>query len=151
MKVKIQILVRDQVLKCLWQKHLSPQKFLSHLQHQTKLQVKKRKIIRKKEEQFLETCSQAISKISNTKREIDEFDAIGIGWAAKVRKLTDVQKILDEDLINQTLKKAYFQELTKTTVIQDLHSSVPSSITPNFEFSQTTTQSNSNDTIIFTL
>ncbi|KAF5302425.1 hypothetical protein FQR65_LT08514 [Abscondita terminalis] len=113
----------------------------------TQTASEKRKMIRRKDDQFLKCCSQAIKKLSSgsngtsTKPVVDEFDALGISWAAKLRKLDDVQKVLAEDLINQTLKKAFFGELTRFSTIQEVHGSIISSSfksTESYQFSQET-------------
>lgn len=81
---------------------------------------KSNKSLRKKEDDFLATCSDAITEISKNKNnDVDEFDALAITWVAKLRKLKEKQMVLAEGLISEVLKKAYFEELTRATVIKD--------------------------------
>lgn len=90
-------------------------------------------MMRKKEDEFLATCSQTLYKINERNDQtkamqvLDEYDALGINRAAKMLKLDDSQRILAEELINQCLKMAYFKEITRTTRLED--SILPSPIT----------------------
>lgn len=70
-----------------------------------------------------------IAKNDTTTRRsaIDEFDALGITWAAKLRRLDEQQQILAEDLINGVLSKAYFKELTRETAITNFSKPTSSS------------------------
>lgn len=81
--------------------------------------AQKRSCARKKEEDFLSTCTQVLKTITNPTRNLDEYDGIAINWAGKLRKLDADQQVLAEDLINQVLKKAYFKELTRSSVVED--------------------------------
>lgn len=76
------------------------------------------KYLRKKEEDFLASCTNAINQIIKTPND-DEFGAMAITWASKLRKLKEEQMVLAEGLINQVLQKGYFNELSRSTAITD--------------------------------
>lgn len=55
------------------------------------------------------TCTDAL------KSQIDEYEAIGLNVAAKLRKMDANQAILAESVINKVLYKGMFKQLTTVT------------------------------------
>lgn len=58
---------------------------------------------------FMATCTDAL------KSQIDEYEAIGLNVAAKLRKMDANQAILAESVINKVLYKGMFKQLTTVT------------------------------------
>lgn len=69
----------------------------------------------------MNVCSTALSQ----KDEVDEFMAIAINIAAKLKKMSSEQAYLSESLIHQILTKGLFNELTRTTVITEMSAAIP--------------------------
>lgn len=81
---------------------------MSPLYHQKK---------RKKDDSlnFAKTITEAI----NNCKDIDEFEALGICVAAKTRKMTQVQYLIAESLINTVLSKGLLNTLTPDIGLQN--------------------------------
>ncbi|CAH1401207.1 unnamed protein product [Nezara viridula] len=47
----------------------------------------------------------------------NEFEALRIIWTSKLQRLKDTQRVIAKDLINEVLKKGYFNELTTETML----------------------------------
>ncbi|KAL1492139.1 hypothetical protein ABEB36_012627 [Hypothenemus hampei] len=67
------------------------------------------------QEDFTKPCIEVLQP----KETIDEFQAIGINVASKLRKMESTQQVLAEGLINKILLKGLFKELTRTSDILD--------------------------------
>lgn len=63
----------------------------------------------------MKTCTEVLQQ-----KETDEFNAVGINVASKLRKMNPTQQVLAEGLINKILMKGIFEELTRTTDISDI-------------------------------
>lgn len=75
------------------------------------------------------------------KEEVDEFMAIAINIAAKLKKMSSEQAYLSESLISQIITKGLFNELTRTTVVTEMSAAIP----PDHSRSTSSAGSNSTD------
>lgn len=66
---------------------------------------------------FMKTCASALSSVSE---KIDEFDAIGVNIAAKLKKMNTTQQILAEGLFQKIIKKGLFNQLTEYTDVNEV-------------------------------
>ncbi|GLV42368.1 uncharacterized protein CBL_03105 [Carabus blaptoides fortunei] len=69
---------------------------------------------RQQQNQFYKACTQVLQQ-----KDTDEFEAIGINIAAKLKKMDSVQQLLAEGLINKILLRGLFNELTRSTDVMD--------------------------------
>lgn len=65
--------------------------------------------------EFLKACTQAL----NQSAEINEYDAIGINVAAKLKKMENKQSIYADLLINKILSKGLLGSLTPKTDVYE--------------------------------
>lgn len=63
----------------------------------------------------MRNCSEVLTRSDVP----DEYEAIGISVAAKLRKMNYTQKLLAEGLINKVLMMGIFDELSRDTHITD--------------------------------
>lgn len=64
----------------------------------------------------MKTCASALSSVSE---KIDEFDAIGVNIAAKLKKMNTTQQILAESLFQKIIQKGLFNQLTEYTDVNE--------------------------------
>nr|CAH7733452.1 unnamed protein product [Callosobruchus chinensis] len=64
---------------------------------------------------FMSVCTNALTQ----KEEVDEFMAIAINIAAKLKKMTSEQAYLSESLITQIITKGLFSKLTHNTIVTE--------------------------------
>lgn len=65
----------------------------------------------------MKTCASALSSVSE---KLDEFDAIGVNIAAKLKKMNPTQQILAESLFQKIIKKGLFNQLTECTDVNEV-------------------------------
>lgn len=65
----------------------------------------------------MKTCASALSSVSE---QIDEFDAIAVNIAAKLKKMNTTQQILAESLFQKIMKKGLFNQLTEYTDVNEV-------------------------------
>lgn len=83
-------------------------------QTQALLKSRKRRASEQQNE-LLKLCVAALSR----KDTIDEYTAVSVNIAAKLKKMDPVQRTLAEGLINKVLHMGLFKELRKTTDVLD--------------------------------
>jgi hypothetical protein len=66
-------------------------------------------------DEIMRNCSEVLTRSDVP----DEYEAIGISVAAKLRKMNYTQKLLAEGLINKVLMMGIFDELSRDTHITD--------------------------------
>lgn len=98
--------------------HPTTSKFFSPPQPAQPLHInstKKKRTVTDRQVEFIKSCTQALSQ--NT--EINEYDAIGINVAAKLKKMENKQSIYADLLINKILSKGLLGLLTPNTDIYE--------------------------------
>jgi len=82
---------------------------------QTLCSTKKKRTVADRQVEFMKACTQALSQSA----EINEYDAIGINVAAKLKKMENKQSIYADLLINKILSKRLLGSLTPKTDIYE--------------------------------
>jgi hypothetical protein len=80
----------------------------------TAVRLKRKKLMETRDE-IMRNCTESLTRSCVP----DEYEAIGISIAAKLRKMNYTQKLLAEGLINKVLMKGIFDELSRDTDIAD--------------------------------
>lgn len=92
----------------------------------TPTRKRKTKTIDSSIQDFMNTCSEAL-KVND---DVDEYKALGISFAAKLKKMDNRQQIMAELLVNKVLSKGLLNQLTENTdIIENCY------IHPNFQSS----------------
>lgn len=88
----------------------------------------------------MNVCSEALTQ---KKEDVDEFMAIAINIAAKLKKMAPNQAYLSELLINQVITKGLFNELTRSTVVME--TIMPTAVLADHSRSESSTGSTSSE------
>lgn len=82
---------------------------------------------------FLKTCSEAM-KVNDNVDEYQVYQALGISFAAKLKRMNDQQQIIAELLVNKILSKGLLNQLTgNMDIIENYY--IPPNLQPSALYS----------------
>ncbi|CAH2001489.1 unnamed protein product [Acanthoscelides obtectus] len=70
----------------------------------------------KQNAEFMQFCRNQLQMTNNV---ISEYDAVGISWSEKLKRMDSTQAILAEALVNKVMTQGLLKKLTCTTTLSD--------------------------------
>ncbi|KAB0803060.1 hypothetical protein PPYR_00030 [Photinus pyralis] len=89
---------------------------------------KKKTTIKKRNEEFMEFCKQQLQ----AHNDIDEYDAVGISWAKKLKRMNPEQAVYAESLINSIVSRGLLNKLSDAVTLSDANEQRPASSSSSY-------------------